>query len=58
MSLEDLGKHKLTLEQIEKVLEEFEPGKELRKFRNTAIYHSFKFNYNTLKNQQSSNSPN
>ena len=45
MSLEDPKKEELTLEELREVLKKFEPNGESYEFRNTAIYYSFKYNY-------------
>ena len=45
MVLSDLSRKEQKLEELEKVLNKFKQGENFHKFRNTAIYHSFRHNY-------------
>lgn len=45
MALADLSKKEQKLEELEEVLKKFKQGKGFHKFRNTAIYHCFRHNY-------------
>jgi len=45
MALTDLSRKEHKLEELEKVLKKFKQGESFHKFRNTAIYHSFRHNY-------------
>lgn len=45
MTFKDLERKELKLEEVREVLGKFEPGESFHEFRNTAIYHSFKHNY-------------
>jgi len=46
MTFKNLKRKELKVEEAREVLKKFEPGESFHKFRNTAIYHSFKHNYN------------
>jgi hypothetical protein len=46
-----LEKEELTLKEMKDVLRKFEPGEILHTFRNTALYHSFKYGYESVQKE-------
>ena len=45
MAFKDLKRKELKPEELRDVLRKFDHGESFQKFRNTAIYHSFRHNY-------------
>jgi hypothetical protein len=52
MTSKNLEKEELTLKEMKDVLRKFEPGEILHEFRNTAIYRSFRYCYESAQKSQ------